>query len=81
MNHILNLKHGPAIIKFFDLIFEPGLTQIEKVALVNQMLEKTGLSLARLDNDIEQGIKNCYTIEQQMQHVAKIIQHYRDGDK
>lgn len=60
------LKHGEAIYKIFELLFEPWMSVVDKLELIKLALRANNKKLGDLDNELEVGLKNGYSIEDQI---------------
>jgi hypothetical protein len=80
MDEILNLKHGEAIKRFFELFFEPWMSEDDKIEFVMLTCETLGKTLIDLDNDLEHGIQRGYSIEDQLIIVETIIRMLQTVD-
>lgn len=67
------LKHKEAIESLFAMFYESWMDDDDKREFVQMLLSKTGMTLDDLDNSIEEGIKNGYTIQEQLEAAKKVF--------
>ena len=69
----LNLKHGEAISEFFEGVYESWMNEKDKSDFVNLLLNTQNKTIQDLDNDLEIGVQNGYSVEEQFEIVKKIF--------
>ena len=69
----MNLKHDKAIKQFFEMFFEDWMDETERQEFVVLALQLMGRTLEDLDADIEQGLQNGYSVEEQFDIIRQII--------
>lgn len=67
------LKHLEAINKVFDLMYEDWMDDEDKRDLVQMTLSAVGKTLYDFDDDFEQGLKNGFSIEMQLEAVKQVM--------
>ena len=72
--NISDLKHGPAIVEFFNMLAPDWMNQQDKTELVTKILEATRLTLKELDDALEEGVQNGHSIEHQLALIKKIVE-------
>jgi hypothetical protein len=73
ITNLSELKHGPAILQFFEMMCEPGMSPVEKIDFTNKILELANMTLEDLDNAMEQGVQNGHSVEEQLQSLRILI--------
>ena len=61
------LKHGPAITELLRTIFGNDIQN------AIETLEMAGITIERIDKDLQTGVKNGYSVEVQLKILAAVI--------
>lgn len=74
MLDVSDLKYAKELTQFFDMILAPGLTPMEKADDIAIILDMAGVTLKEMDEKIEEGVRNGYSVEKQLFIMKLIIQ-------
>ena len=69
---LANYKHGRAIELFFEGMFESWMDDQDKAEFILLSLQQSGKTLSDVNEEIETGIKNGYSISQQLEAVRNL---------
>ncbi|MDK9790620.1 hypothetical protein [Vibrio sp. D431a] len=75
------IKHKATIDSIFECFFESWMDEDDKKNFVDCFLNQSGKTMADLDNDIEIGIRNGYSVEQQVSLIKMVIKPVLSEDK
>ncbi|NGZ17530.1 hypothetical protein G6Z94_09255 [Vibrio aestuarianus] len=68
------LKHQAPIYSVFEIMFESWMNDDEKREFIDLVLQRAGITLSELDESIEEGVKNGYSVEEQLA-VVRLLMH------
>ncbi len=69
---VIMWPHFDAMMSIFEDLYEEWMNEEDKLEFVSELIKESGLSFSKLHSDIEIGLNNGYTIEQQVK-IAKMI--------
>lgn len=73
VERVVSLRHGGAILSIFEAMFEPWMDDGDKAELMAMSLQATGKTLEDMDEDLETGLQNGYSIEFQVELCRKLF--------
>lgn len=56
-----------------DLIYEDWMSDEDYDIVISEMLDNSGINMEKLNNDLEIGLKNGYSIEDQFKLIRRIL--------
>lgn len=71
-----NFRHGKAIHEIFELLFEPWMNDSDKFELIKLYLSANNKTLGDLDDALEKGLRNGYSIEDQISLCKEVSVYY-----
>jgi CHASE3 domain sensor protein len=73
LDSFTNLKHSNAIKEIFEEMFESWMDDSDKAEYITSICSAMNSSLTELDSQIEQGVKNGYSVKIQVAMFKKIL--------
>lgn len=70
---ISDLKHGPALLEFFEVMCSDWMNPAEKIEFINKILELSGMTIKDLDDSMENGVQNGHPVEEQLAALRQVI--------
>lgn len=61
-----DMKYGDQLCTLYEILFEPWMDDTDKANLIIETLHALGKTLSDVDKDIEIGIQNGVSVEEQM---------------
>ena len=67
------MKHEASINQIFELLYEPWMSDDDKAYVKTQLLESMGATMEKLDEELEIGVKNGFTVEVQLHLIKQFV--------
>jgi len=74
----MRIKHDEAIKQFFELFFEDWMSNEDKQEFIVGILDEMGITLEEFDRNIEIGLQNGYSVEQQIELCKHLITELKE---
>ena len=74
-----DLEHHKSIMEMFNPFYESWMSEDDHAELVNEVLRLQGKTLKMLNDEIDIGISNGYTVEQQIDVIRYAITTFSDN--
>ncbi|MND16942.1 hypothetical protein D3C76_367610 [compost metagenome] len=71
------LRYGDHLAQMFDVLFEDWMEESDRNWLVNECLTREGVTLAKLDEDIQTGVDNGVSADEQVQIAASALRQLK----
>lgn len=67
------MKHEASLNQIFEMLYEPWMSQEDKDYVKSEFLKSMGVTMEQLDEDLETGVKNGFSVEIQLELIRKFI--------
>jgi hypothetical protein len=67
------MKHEASLNQIFEMLYEPWMSQEDKDYVKSELLKSMGVTMEQLDEDLETGVKNGFSVEVQLELIRKFI--------
>jgi hypothetical protein len=67
------MKHEASLNQIFEMLYEPWMSQDDKDYVKSELLKSMGVTMEQLDEDLETGVKNGFSVEIQLELIRKFI--------
>lgn len=67
------MKHEAALNQMFEMLYERWMSQEDKDFVKSELLKSMGVTMEQLDEDLETGVKNGFSVEIQLELIQKFI--------
>ncbi len=71
------MKHEISINQIFEMLYESWMNQEDKDYVKTELLKNMGVTMEQLDEDLETGVKNGFSVEVQLELIRKFISKKR----